>query len=72
MDTGRAGLLFIPARKAEEEEQEMPEPEPDLCLQRFLSFADGASAIAVALLAAELVLPGAAADRHGSTLLQSL
>jgi uncharacterized membrane protein len=50
----------------------MPEAELDLRLQRLLFFSDGVYAIAVTLLAVELVLPEAAADLHGDALLRSL
>ena len=50
----------------------MPETELDLRLHRLLFFADGVYAIAVTLLAVELVLPEAAADLHGRELLDSL
>ncbi|MBA3490897.1 MAG: DUF1211 domain-containing protein [Rubrobacteraceae bacterium] len=50
----------------------MPEAELDLRLHRLLFFADGVYAIAVTLLAVELVLPEAAADLHGQDLLRSL
>ena len=50
----------------------MPGAELDLRLHRLLFFADGVYAIAVTLLAVELVLPEAAADLHGQDLLWSL
>ncbi len=50
----------------------MPEAELDLRLQRLLFFSDGVYAIAVTLLAVELVLPETAADLHGDALLRSL
>ena len=50
----------------------MPEAELDLRLQRLLFFSDGVYAIAVTLLAVELVLPEATADLHGDALLRSL
>jgi hypothetical protein len=50
----------------------MPEAELDLRLHRLLLFSDGVYAIAVTLLAVELVLPEAAADLHGRDLLDSL
>ena len=50
----------------------MPEADLDLRLHRLLFFADGVYAIAVTLLAVELVLPEAAADLHGRELLDSL
>jgi uncharacterized membrane protein len=45
----------------------MSETEVDLRLQRLLFFSDGVCAIAVTLLAVELVLPEAAAGFHGDT-----
>ena len=50
----------------------MPEAELDLRLHRLLFFADGVYAIAVTLLAVELVLPEAAGELHGRDLLDSL
>jgi uncharacterized membrane protein len=50
----------------------MPEAELDLRLQRLLFLSDGVYAIAVTLLAVELVLPEAAANLHGNALLESL
>jgi uncharacterized membrane protein len=50
----------------------MREPELDLRLHRLLLFSDGVYAIAVTLLAVELVLPEAAAELHGRDLLDSL
>jgi len=50
----------------------MPGAELDLRLHRLLFVADGVYAIAVTLLAVELVLPEAAADLHGRDLLGSL
>jgi hypothetical protein len=47
--------------------QEMSETELDLRLQRLLFLSDGVYAIAVTLLAVELVLPEAAAGFHGDT-----
>src|SRR5215207_1237425 len=64
--------VTVTARKVATEEQDMPEAELDLRLQRLLFFADGVYAIAVTLLAVELVLPEAAADLHGGALLDSL
>jgi uncharacterized membrane protein len=68
------GLLLPlqPGRRRHRGEQEMPEAELDLRLHRLLFFSDGVYAIAVTLLAVELVLPEAAADLHGRDLLQSL
>ena len=45
----------------------MPEAELDLRLQRLLFLTNGVYAIAVTLLAVELVLPEAAADLHGAS-----
>src|SRR5215208_6030638 len=53
-------------------EQAMPEAELDLRLHRLLLFSDGVYAIAVTLLAVELVLPETAAELHGRDLLRSL
>lgn len=50
----------------------MSEDQLDLRLHRLLFFADGVYAIAVTLLAVELILPKAAADLHGDALLKSL
>jgi uncharacterized membrane protein len=50
----------------------MSEAELDLRLQRLLFLSDGVYAIAVTLLAVELVLPRAAAGLHGQALLDSL
>ncbi len=50
----------------------MPEAELDLRLHRLLFLADGVYAIAVTLLAVELVLPETAAEHHGRELLGSL
>ena len=50
----------------------MSEAELDLRLQRLLFFAGGVYAIAVTLLAVELVLPEAAAALYGGALLDSL
>jgi uncharacterized membrane protein len=50
----------------------MPGAELDLRLHRLLLFSDGVYAIAVTLLAVELVLPPASADLHGRDLLDSL
>jgi uncharacterized membrane protein len=62
----------VAARKAAQREQQMREPELDLRLHRLLLFSDGVYAIAVTLLAVELVLPEAAAELHGRDLLDSL
>jgi uncharacterized membrane protein len=68
-----AGLV-LPSRleRRHRGEQEMPEPALDLRLHRLLLFSDGVYAIAVTLLAVELVLPDATADLHGRDLLDSL
>jgi uncharacterized membrane protein len=50
----------------------MPAPGRDPRLDRLLALCDGVYAIALTLLAIELVLPEAAADLHGSALLGSL
>jgi uncharacterized membrane protein len=50
----------------------MREPELDLRLHRLLLFSDGVYAIAVTLLAVELILPEAAAELHGRDLLDGL
>src|SRR5215210_2746702 len=52
-------------------ERGMPEAELDLRLQRLLFLSDGVYAIAVILLAVELVLPEATADLHGGDLLRN-
>ena len=53
-------------------EAEIGEADLDLRLQRLLFFADGVYAIAVTLLAVELVLPEAASHLHGEALLHRL
>src|SRR5919112_503279 len=53
-------------------EQQMPEAELDLRLHRLLFRSDGVYAIAVTILAVELVLPETAAKLHGRDLLRSL
>jgi len=50
----------------------MPEAELDSRLQRLIFLTDGVYAIALTLLAVELVLPEAAVHLHGDELLGSL